>query len=122
MSIDWFHKTAIRVCGLPDGWQWCKLDGHNMPEDFIQITGGVPTKVFVRGPRKGKPKWSGVTLATYWIRRADVEETKRLWEAESGKCANCEGDGKETASVSVNGKTFRTCSRCNGSGTPGDDA
>lgn len=100
-EVDFFNLTAIRVHGKPQGWRWYTLDSHEMPEDFIKIEGGS----------------SPCDLETIWIRERELDETRELWERESGKCSECLGSGKTLASWSKrNGETFRQCKRCEGTG------
>lgn len=114
--MDWYSLTVVRCHGKPDGWSWCRLSA-DAPEDYISIHGAVP----VGTKRNGSPRWEG-KIDELWIRKSDVEETRRLWEAETGKCSECSGTGSLIESIHIDresGKkhrTFRPCSHCSGSG------
>ena len=116
--IDFFNMTAHRVHGVPDGWQWYLLNSRDCPDGYIKVAGNVPVGVLKNGPRKGSPKFAPRSKDdVIWMKDADVEETKRLWSEETGKCHECTGSGKKIASVSVaHGKTYRPCSKCDGTG------
>jgi hypothetical protein len=115
--IDFFNLTVHRIHNKPPEWQWFYLNARDMPEDFIQVQGGVPTAFYKSGPRKGRPKWGPrEDYEKLWIRRADVKETEHRWESETGKCHACEGSGERMRRVSAATKEFVTCSRCSGSG------
>lgn len=120
-DIDWFNKTVERVHSLSPDWRWFKVDCHNKPDGYMELVGAVPIGFIKCGPRKGLPKWPPVSACqTVWIRFGEVEETKRIWEKQTGQCANCEGTGETVWSTSfVAGKTERKmkpCVKCQGSG------
>jgi len=108
--IDFWNLIVREKFNKPSGWQWCKLDAHNKPEDFVEVTGGVPIGKVSRGARKGSTKW-GKDLETFFVRQADMEKARMKWEAENGICSTCEGQG-------VFGYQKRTCHWCNGTGKP----
>lgn len=108
--IDVWNRIVCERFNRPEGWQWCKLDAHNKPEDFVEVTGGVPIRKVSRGPRKGSPVW-GPGLDVFFVRMADHDQAVKTWEAENDKCATCEGAG-------VFGYQKRECHRCKGTGRP----
>jgi len=116
--IQWHNETAIRVHGLPKEWRWFSFNSSSdvAPDGHAQLKGGVPVGVISRGPRKGMPKW-GDDRQTLWITDAQVEETKRLYEEKTGKCANCSGNSVEYAGWHhITGSRYRTCPKCSGTG------
>lgn len=116
-KIDFFNQVVIAKYSKPSGWRWHTLNAHKMPEDFVQVSGGVPTGVVSRGPRKGSPKWSG-SSDTVFIRMAEIYKAQRDYEEQTGNCHVCCGE------PSPAGK--KPCSFCKGTGKPssarhGDD-
>ncbi len=105
---DWFNLTVSRLHGVPEGWHWHSVDAHAKPEDFIVVTGAVPCGIVSRGPRKGNLKWPRESQA-FWIRMADINESKLLWERETGKCHQCEN-------ISDPCRKDHPCKRCKGTG------
>lgn len=116
--IDFFNMTAHRVHGMPEDWRWCQLDGHDKPEDFIEVKGSIPIGQFKSGPRKGRTKWPK-ELQTIWMRRREIDRVRDDWESENHTCHKCEGSGEECYGFSKHqGRKMRTCQRCNGTGKP----
>jgi hypothetical protein len=116
LMIDFFNLTAQRIYGKPDGWQWCRLDAHNKPDDYIEVKGEVPIGVIRSGKRKGSPKWPK-TLHVVWMRMSEIESVKMQWEQETGKCSKCYGEGHESYGWSRDsGQMLRKCRRCEGTG------
>jgi hypothetical protein len=66
------------------------------------------------GKNKGKEGWRKTAKQTF-ISLADTKEGQLKWEAETGKCSICGGDGIEEYGFSV-AAHLRECTRCNGSG------
>ena len=106
---DFYNQIAQQKHGKPAGWQWAKLNAHNMPEDFVEVSGAVPSGVVKRGDRKGSPKWTG-PLEVIFVRMAEVREVQKQYEAETGNCHSCGGDGKY--------KSGKECWTCKGTGKP----
>lgn len=108
--------------GLPENWciyAWERMPPPPMQHFYWQIKGAVAPP-FKSGPRKGKKNWKRRDKATDKTVAITYEEHKAwlaAWEQRTGKCSNCEGDGKEWAGWSqAEGSRFRECSRCKGSG------
>ncbi len=98
---------------LPDGWEICKWE--RMGPDATLFSGCVPG-VFASGPRKGQKKWGPITRECI-VTDAEADAEASRFEAETGLCHSCGGDGQEWAGWSaVEGSKFRTCRRCTGSG------
>lgn len=116
MRVDFYNMTVIRIHGKPYEWEWCKLDSHNKPPGYFEIRGGVPVGKITRGKNKGRNKWPK-NLDVIWLKFTDIDETRKLWEQETGNCSKCYGEGKTIESSSVvTGKTYKPCVACEGSG------
>ena len=115
---DWMLMTAKRLNDLPDGWKWYELDARDMPDDFFKMVGDVPIGVITRGINKGHPKFAPKTKGrSFFLRMSQVEETKKLWEAETGKCSKCDGTGREQSGYSwKTGHSYVNCGKCDGNG------
>jgi len=97
---------------------WIGANMAGKPEDYIEVRGAVPVGAYKSGPSKGLPKWApGEKGEVVWMRQREVDETKRLWEVETGKCAACQGVGEVPAGWSAEtGPKARLCKKCSGSG------
>ena len=114
--LDLFNLTACRVYGMPDGWEWCRLDSSNAPPGFVFAEGAVPVGIYKRGPRKGRKKWPK-QLQTVWIEWSVMQQIANRWETETGLCHKCEGSALETYGWSSrDGEKTRPCKRCSGTG------
>ena len=105
--------------GQPDGWRWFKWERIGEGDHVADIVeGGVATEVYESGPRKGKLNYAKAThLAKLVITRAEICARIARWEAETGKCSGCGGDGEEVAGWSKDhGTEYRPCSRCKATG------
>jgi hypothetical protein len=108
-KIDFFNQVVIAKHNKPIGWHWHSLDAHEMPEDFVKVTGSVPTGVVSRGPRKGSMKWSAPSESVF-IRMSEVRAAEREFEQQTGKCHCCQGEPPKA------GK--QPCVVCKGTGKP----
>lgn len=110
-SFD-FAKKRVGIEGW-EGYAWEALEGGCL------VTGCVPSGVYSRGPRKGKPKFRPATPGTerrVVVSDADMAQVIEEYEA-SGTCFRCKGEGKEWCGWSKDdGHRYRECSRCNGVG------
>ena len=115
---DWYSMTAIRVGGMPEGWTWRVLDGYKKPPGYTEVKGAAPIGKYTRGPRKGEPKWPKAEVYDIlWIKDSEFDETKRLWEEETGKCSTCYGTGQEHVGWSkAEGSKHKPCEKCNATG------
>ena len=116
-----FYNLIAKERGMPDGWKWnvLKAVGENRERGGVLVVGAVCTATYTRGKRKGWPNWSKRDKSTereLFIAFADYDERVAAWERETGFCSHCDGTGQMTASVSIGGKTFRPCSKCNATG------
>lgn len=108
-----FAATRVDIAG----WQvysWESLDGGSL------VTGCVPAGIYVRGPRKGQPRFSHPDCKErrkVVVSSSEMDLAAESYETETGKCWNCKGGGKVFKSWSVDeGVSHRVCDRCNGTG------
>lgn len=115
----WIAAAARARAGIPDdlacvGLEIMSRSGKRSPtgrEDFGDTK--VTFAKVATGPRGGrKVIEQRVAVAS----KADAEAMAMAFEAQSGECSKCPGDGKTVASVGVGGTTYTTCSRCQGTG------
>lgn len=106
--IDFFNQIVIAKYNKPPGWRWYSLNAHKMPEDYVLVTGSVPTGVVSRGPRKGSPKWSGPGEQVF-VRMSEVHAAQREYEERTGRCHVCQGLPRPST---------RVCPGCRGTGLP----
>lgn len=113
-DIDWYNETAKRCHGKPTGWRWYSLDSHDKPPDFFLCGGAVPLGF----KKSGRPKWPPVKdCDLIWMKFSDVDETRRLWEIETGKCCKCLGTGQMNIGWSAaHGSEYGDCNKCNATG------
>ena len=116
---DIYNLAAQRLKGVPVDWQWVSIESKQSPFGrFTQVTGAVPVGFYSRGPRKGRAKWPArKDCQVFRFTPAQLEEAMLAWEAETGNCSTCGGDGQEQFGWSkAEGKRYRQCSRCGGTG------
>lgn len=106
-------KTIVGMDGWePYRWQLADGDGHI-------VNGCKPSGYYTRGERKGQPKFRPATPGTermVAISKRDLEARAAAYEAETGKCWDCKGEGQTWAGWSSEaGHKHRTCARCEGS-------
>ena len=115
------HDEAVvrrKLGELPDNWAICGWE--RIGNDTTVYRGGL-YRLLTRGKRKGLKTWDKVT---HRCAVTDAEHSAEClrFEAETGTCATCGGDGQEWAGWHRdNGNYFRKCSRCAGSGKPPND-
>jgi hypothetical protein len=117
---DLHTLTARRVHSLPPDWQ-ARVYHSLHPLGYAKLIGTEPIGTISRGPRKGQLKWPP---RNQWravvISHEQVAETRRQWEAETGRCSWCGGSGQQLNGVSVaEGPWYRTCGGCGGAGKAG---
>ncbi|MFP2898778.1 hypothetical protein [Corallococcus sp. 4LFB] len=112
--VDFWNLIAQRKRGVPEGWRWFSIQGKGHPAPREQctsiVTGAVCTATFKSGPRKGELNWAKRDRSTereLAIPFPEFDAFLLEWEAETGRCHNCYG----------NGRAFdRVCYRCGGAG------
>jgi hypothetical protein len=116
---DHMSAAAREKHGLPENWQWCSVDSHEQPEDYIRIEGAVYER-FRSGKRKGQTNFRKPLPGTervVFVRDSEIKAWEARQEAATGKCMKCDGTGKEWAGWSAaEGSRFRECRRCNSTG------
>lgn len=113
---EYMRRTYV----LPKNWQATRLSvspqkSRNfpaVPSGQIYVYGAVYTE-----PEVSKKTIVRGTLFERFIESSALDEFKKNWEIETGRCSECEGTGKKIASSSINnGTTYRDCKICGGSG------
>jgi hypothetical protein len=116
---DVYNLAAQRLKGMPEDWQWFSIESKESPFGrFTQVTGAVPVGFYSRGPRKGRTKWpANKDCQVFQFTPAQLDDVMLAWEAETGNCFTCGGDGQEQFGWSkAEGRRYRQCSRCGGTG------
>lgn len=115
-SIQDIMQVAEAKTEIP-GWiayEWQAMEGGSI------VVGCVPDGVYTRGPRKGTPRLDtkGCThRIAMVVALSEMEDRAHKYEAESGRCWNCKGEGKVWSSWSAeSGTRFRSCDRCGATG------
>lgn len=122
---------ARERAGMPPEWSWYHLEtfphsrGSEPPLCFIVKGAVAPLKQ--RGPGAGKlrnwKKRDPATDTTVYIKPEEHLAWLAAYEARTGNCFNCQGTKQEAAGWNIaTGTTWRSCSRCKGSGKPSEDA
>lgn len=113
MSPTHRETVGLKKLGSPAGFVWYRWEA--IGADVI-LTGCVSSGVITKGARKGRPKYDGPKQQVVVTVMEEDAELAR-YEAETGECGHCMGDGKEFASWHhINGTTWRECRSCHGSG------
>jgi hypothetical protein len=110
------HRKAIadRKLGTVSGFEWYAFEC--IGDDAIKFTGAVVTGVVSKGPRKGRKKYAKESRSVVVTTAEEVIEYHKF-EAETGRCGDCRGEGHVFASWSVGeGVKHRACHKCKGSG------
>lgn len=121
-KLDWFNECAHEAVKLPEGWLWYQISAVGRHPNFqgTMVKGAVPTRMISRGRNKGHPDWRTADKETereVFVSESAFDARRARFEAETGKCHACQGDGQEVQSWSAEkGVTYRDCSRCKGSG------
>lgn len=110
------HREAVaeRKLGSPIGFVWYAWEC--LDDDSVLLTGCVSSGVYEKGPKKGRPKYDGQTKKVVVTEAERVAERAR-YEAETGNCAECGGDGKMFAGWHhITGDKWRPCVFCEETG------
>jgi hypothetical protein len=112
-NINFLEVAARRKLGLSDAWKsyrWEVVSGG------VIVDGEITTATYSRGPRKGKPKFTGKGTRVV-VTDAEVKAEEALYVQTTGNCLECQGTGQEfeswTAGVGI--KT-RPCRKCEATG------
>lgn len=120
--FDFMRLMCATKASLPEHWVfsgWRRVN-FGTPHEALEITGAVVTETFKRGPRKGRLNWAKRDKSTEWsFRFTDAERAAfyAAWEAETGLCHACHGNGEEFYGWSRDeGNKYRPCNRCGATG------
>lgn len=116
MMFSFYENIARRKLEKPPEWMACIWE--RIGPDASKIEGGLTTPI-LRGKRKGKPKWIGPrrNFDACIVTDEEIRREKTSYEASTGRCAECLGEGKVIYSISVtDGTKNRDCSACKGTG------
>lgn len=116
------EEHARELSGHGPNWSFYALEAIRGPDRELiatKITGAVAPAI-TRGPRKGQPNWRKLDRSTrevLYVTPAAHSAWCLLWEARTGKCRECAGDGEVCTGWSVaEGRRTKICPRCGGSG------
>lgn len=116
---DLFAIAAQKLYNMPVDWVPLRYEIKESPYGkFYEITGAVPLRYLSKGKNKGKPVWPPrKDCEVFRFTLEQKEQVRIAWEAETGNCSTCGGDGQEFIGWSrVDGNRYRQCSRCCGTG------
>lgn len=106
--LDLMSMTVRRKLQLSESWRWASAE---------HVEGGVILEVseYWVGPRGGKHWKRPFTKA--FITQEEMEQTKVIYEQETGKCYDCEGSGQEFYGWNRGtGNKYRPCRTCGATG------
>ena len=113
-GFDRMVEIARRKLGGDPGLKW--VSAKAVTGGFL-IEMGKPTRTYASGPHKGEDDWRKVPTREAIVTKEETEAAERAYEVETGKCSNCDGEGKEFARWTKDeGTTYQPCSRCKGTG------
>lgn len=101
-----YDTIAKQRAGNIEGWEPFYLE---LITGGLIIKGGVPTLV-TRGPTKGEKRWNTKEAQTVMVSNDDADREYVRYEAETGNCGGCFGDGKSVFNE------LKPCKKCNGTG------
>lgn len=115
-SINDAMNIAELKAGI-DGWKayhWTAATGGSL------IEGCVPDGVYLRGPRKGLPRFSRPKEGTkkmVVITELEMDLAAREYEAATGSCYECKGTQKVICGWNrETGHRYEPCARCESTG------
>ena len=114
---DWFNIVARKKLSAPPEWQWFRIEAIRKDGEYTHdamVTGAVPLGVKKNGDIRWPPEKVSDRIT---VRDFEVQQAKAEYEYETGKCAECEGEGAVLHSVSVTeGRKTKPCPKCNATG------
>ena len=104
-----YESAAIRAVGI-EGWEPCIFEAC---ANGSLIRGGIPKLTAA-----GKKKWPAQkNMEMVVITDADVKAEYARYEAETGKCGDCYGEGKRVVGWHhIEGNRFAPCAKCGETG------
>lgn len=115
-------QHARELYNLPSDWAAYSWFAHGTKETgYVELKGGVFRKKIERGKNKGKTDFRNPepgTQATFSLANVAHKAWLRLWEMDTGYCAECNGTGLAWAGWDhVKGSAYRPCKPCNATGS-----
>lgn len=108
-------EVARRKVSGPEGWEACGWERIGGGNDFV-VDGGVP-RLLKAGPSKGEKTWRDVPVQKAVVTGDELKAEHARYEAETGKCGDCYGNGEVFASWHhIEGVKHHECDRCGGTG------
>ncbi len=111
------HRLAVaerKAGGPPDDTALLRVEAAGL--DAVLFT-FAPFRILTRGPRKGARRFLSGQRIQCVVTDAEVQAEQERFEIESGRCSQCDGDGREVYGWdSVSGHKTRACQRCGGTG------
>jgi hypothetical protein len=102
------------------GPEWAVFRWEAIPEAKGSMLTGAVAPPLLSGKRKGRPNWKKLDKSTerrVFITHDEADAYMLAWERETGKCARCQGEGKQIAGWSRDeGARYRQCGVCGGNG------
>ncbi|MBI6948770.1 hypothetical protein [Pseudomonas koreensis] len=112
---NWLNVVARKKLGQSEEWRWCKFEMIGDTDDCL-VEGGIP-RLLQSGKRKGQPTWHDSKLTKCVVTKAEHDQAKVDYEAETGKCCKCAGSGLWLSGWGVDtGNRFKPCVRCGATG------
>lgn len=112
---NWLNVVARKKLGQPQEWRWCKFEMIGDTDDCL-VEGGIP-RLLQSGKRKGQPTWRDSKLTKCVVTKAEHDQAKADYEAETGKCCKCAGSALWLSGWGVDtGNRFKPCVRCGATG------
>ncbi len=112
--MNHMETVARRKAGGSDAWEFCAWE--SVGEGGMIVEGGIP-RLLKAGPRKGKKTWRDMPTQKVVVTAAEIDVEHARYEAETGKCGDCFGNGQKFARWSqANGVELKECGPCKGTG------
>jgi len=117
--VDHFTTAAKHLLGITSPtWHYKSIErvDKTCQRDLGFIVVGSETTPYTKGPRKGCAKWIGEESRVV-VTRKDLDDQLGRFEATTGDCYECYGEGKYPWSVSTtDGTQYKPCKRCGATG------
>jgi len=101
--------------GVPPGWKWhgWSTATDDVPDGFLRLKGCVPSGVYTRGPRKGRPNFSKPVPGSERVLFINLDELEAFtaeWERTTGLCRHCGDTGlKWNGWSAAEGNSYIAC-------------
>ncbi len=121
--FDFLEELAREKENMPPTWRvyrWECFPKNGTRTIYLQVSGAVCVVKFSKGKRAGHTNWRMRDKTTERITHvlpAELDAYKAKWEAETGRCMDCFGNGQEWNGWSAaEGTIYRDCRRCKTTG------